>query len=99
MALTVPQRLAALGELYKARNKLYGNDYLKFGAALSAMFPEGITLKGEDQFGRMALFFNCFQKLSRYASSMPNGQQLDSLSDLSVYAQMLSQFDEVKKCE
>lgn len=96
---TVPQRLAALGELYEARNKLYSNDYLKFGTALSAMFPDGLTLKGEEQFGRMALFFNCFQKLSRYARSMPNGQQPDSLNDLSVYAQMLSEFDEVKKCE
>lgn len=93
MRRTVPIRLADLGKLYAERNKIYGNDYLKFGGALAAMFPNGLTLKGEEQFGRMALFFNIFQKLSRYASSMPNGKQRDSLDDLAVYAQMLQEFD------
>lgn len=91
---TVPDRLAALGALYLERNKLYKDNYKQMGRILCGMFPEGITLKTEDDFNRFALFLQGVHKKTRYARSLltPTGHA-DSLDDDTVYCQMLAEVD------
>lgn len=90
---TVPQALADLGAIYKQRNAIYGNNYKLFGHAMTALFPDGITIKTEEDWNRLSLFLHCADKLSRYAASFKQGGHVDSLDDLSVYAQMLQEVD------
>jgi hypothetical protein len=63
------------------------------------MFPEGLTLKTEEEFNRFAIFLQIIHKNSRYANSMLSGGHADSLDDITVYAQMLREFDSIKKGE
>lgn len=91
---TVPKRLSDLGNLYAERNKLYGDNYKRFGETLMSHFPDGIELKNSDDFNRFALFCQVMHKLSRYARAMPSSGHSDSLNDLSVYAQMLGEWDD-----
>lgn len=90
---TVPERLAKLGDLYRERNKLYGDNYKRFGQTLVSFFPNGITLKTADEFNRFALFLNVMHKVTRYARAMPSGGHEDSADDMAVYAQMMQEMD------
>ena len=99
MTKSVPQALRDLGELYEERNKMYKNNYLNFGKQLVALFPDGLTLRTEEEFNRFALFMQLVHKLSRYAHSLLNGGHDDSLDDTSVYAQMLREYDGLMKEE
>lgn len=96
---TVPDRLTALGDLYRERNKLYGDNYKHFGKTLAGLFPHGITLQGAEQFNRFALFIQCVHKLSRYARGGMTEGHPDSLDDNAVYSQLLSEYDELCKVE
>ena len=91
---SVPEKLEALGKLYADRNRAYGNNYKLYGAIAAALFPNGITLKTEEEFNRFALFSHCLDKFTRYARSMPKRGLPDNLDDIAVYAQMLSETDE-----
>ena len=89
----VPEALSDLGKLYEERNKLYKDNYKNFGKILIGFFPQGITLKTEEELNRFALFMQTVHKQSRYAHSLLEGGHADSLDDLSVYAQMLQEVD------
>lgn len=99
MTKSVPQALRDLGELYEERNKLYKNNYLNFGKMIKGMIPDGVELKTEEDFNRFALFMQLVHKCSRYAHNLTNGGHDDSLDDLSVYSQMLREFDGLMKDE
>lgn len=90
---SVPRALADLGKLYRQRNKLYGSNYKHFGMVLHGMFPNGLTVKGPEEFNRLALFLQLVHKLTRYARAMPKKGHVDSLDDIAVYAQMLQEYD------
>lgn len=94
---TVPASLHALGDLYEERNKLYGDNYKKFGNVMSAMFPEGMTLRGADDFNRIGLFVQVVSKIGRYAEQFDKDGHEDSLDDLAVYSQMLAEVDRMVK--
>lgn len=89
---TVSERLTKLGNLYKERNKLYKDNYKRFGDVLIAMFPDGIHLTTAEEMNRFALFLQLVHKLTRYARSIK--PHADSLDDLTVYAQMLREYDD-----
>ena len=99
MVKSVPQALSDLGALYEERNKLYKNNYMHLGHMIAAMFPEGLILKTPEEFNRFALFLMLAHKQSRYAHSLLNGGHIDSLDDMSVYAQMLQEYDGLMKEE
>jgi len=90
--MKVPERLAALGQLFEERNKLYGDNYKNFGKVMIGLFPKGVNLATEEEFNRFCLFVQIVHKVSRYAQAMRDGHA-DSLDDLSVYAQMLQEYD------
>lgn len=90
----MPDRLKALGDVYRERNKLYGNTYLEFGRSLYFMFGGPITLSTPEEYGRFSMFMHIVGKVSRYSQMVKRGGHEDSLNDLSVYAQILQEFDE-----
>ena len=94
---TVPQRLSELGEMYKERNKKYGSNYLEFGAIMKAMFPMGLRLETEEEFNRFTIFVQAFAKFTRYAKTIKSGGHADSLDDISVYCQMMREYDDAMK--
>jgi hypothetical protein len=88
---TVPEILRDCAATYEQRNRLYGDNYKKFGDVMKAIYPQGIALYGVDEFNRFGIFVQCISKLTRYAESLTKGGHKDSAHDLSVYAAMLEE--------
>jgi hypothetical protein len=86
-------RLMKLADLYKQRNALYKDNYKRFGKILVQLFPDGLHLKTEEDFNRMAIFLQVVHKITRYAQNATAGGHEDSLDDMAVYAQMLAEYD------
>lgn len=96
---TVGEKLAHLGKIYEERGAVYGKDYHHTGQALAAMFPDGLVLRTPEQFRRHMILCFMLAKLMRHANSiMAHGAgHLDSLDDLSVYAQMARELEEMER--
>lgn len=91
MTKSVPELLRACATTYEERNKLYGDNYKKFGRVMEAMFPNGLHLRTIQDFNRYGIFVQCASKLMRYAENLDKGGHQDSAHDLSVYAAMLEE--------
>lgn len=89
----VDQALSDLGDIFKQRNSLYGDNYKRFGPSLMSMLPAGVKIETANDMNRFALFVMIFSKVTRYANQFASGGHPDSLDDLSVYAQMLRELD------
>ena len=61
-----------------------------------ALFPNGVQLKTEEDFGRWGVFSTIIGKMHRYAVNFDKGHD-DSLRDAIVYAAMLRELDGEKK--
>jgi hypothetical protein len=92
--LGVPERLAALGDLFAQRNTVYGDSWKRNGALIAAFFPNGVRLETAEDFGRFNTLLMLINKLQRYARNFDSGGHADSLDDLAVYAQMLRHLDD-----
>jgi len=88
---TVPEILRDCASTYEERNKIYGDNYKKFGHAMSAIFPNGLCLYTAEDFNRLGVFIQCLSKLTRYSEALTRGGHQDSAHDLSVYAAMLEE--------
>lgn len=88
---SVPELLRECAETYEQRNKLYGDNYKKFGRVMSAIFPNGLSLYTVEEFNRLGIFIQCLSKLTRYSENLTRGGHQDSAHDLSVYAAMLEE--------
>lgn len=91
---SVAARLRALGKLRESRAALYGDDYKHFGKIVKALFPGGVRLKTAEEINRFGLLLRIVSKTSRYARSFERGGHEDSLDDISVYAQLLAEYDD-----
>jgi hypothetical protein len=81
--------LQEAAKTFEERGRVYGESYLNYGKIMAAIFPDGITIKGEEAFNRFALFFHCVNKIQRYSQNLEKGGHQDSAHDLCVYAAML----------
>lgn len=90
---TVPEMLRAAAAIYEQRNKLYGDNYKRFGPIMALLFPDGIELNGGDDFNRFGVFVQMIAKCTRYAEQFSRGGHEDSLDDLAVYTMMLQELD------
>ena len=88
---TVPEILRECASTYEERNKMYGDNYKKFGHAMAAIFPNGLCLYTVEDFNRLGIFIQCLSKLTRYSETLTRGGHQDSAHDLSVYAAMLEE--------
>lgn len=96
----VTKALEEAAELFEDRTKDYGEAYKAFGKVMVEMIPVSkrpLVLKDERDFNRMGIFVHIINKVMRYAYNFENGGHEDSLTDLSVYAQMLAQIDKEGK--
>jgi hypothetical protein len=93
----VPDMLRESAATYEERNKVYGDNYKRFGHTMLTLFPEGITLSTADDFNRFCLLLMNIHKISRYTKSFKSGGHDDSLLDISVYATMLREVDKEAK--
>lgn len=90
---TVPERLDALGTLFKQRNEEYQQNYRRFGSIVRAITGK-VILQTDEDFNRFALLVQIVAKVSRYGHSFEAGGHADSLDDASVYCQMLREVDD-----
>lgn len=89
----VPENLRKAAETYEERNKLYGDNYKRFGQIMTALFPDGILLKTIEDHNRFGVFVQIVSKITRYAEQFIGGRHADSLLDTSVYSMMLMELD------
>lgn len=87
------ERLVASAQLFKERAAVYGENYLKHGLVLQALFPNGFRLQSVNDHNRFGLLTQVVAKLTRYCENFNEGGHEDSLNDLSVYSQMLAYVD------
>lgn len=97
MSKFVPEALRAAAGIYEERNKLYGDNYKRFGLVVAALFPDGISIaSAEDPVkagNRLGVLIQILSKLTRYCENFNRGGHADSLEDLAVYAMMLRELD------
>lgn len=86
-----PEILEEGAATYRQRNAIYGDNYLKFGHVMAAMFPEGLVMRGADEFNKLGVFIQVLSKVTRYAEQLEKGGHYDSALDLCVYAAMLAE--------
>lgn len=89
---TVPDMLRDAAKIYDERNKMYGDNYKRFGPALNGLM-NGAVLKTPDDFNRFGLLVQIFSKVSRYCNMFDKGGHDDSLDDIAVYVMMLKEID------
>lgn len=93
----VPEQLRKAASLYEERNKLYGDNYKKFGRLVDALFPDGIPSgqveNNAEYHNRVGVLIQLLSKLTRYCANFGDGGHSDSLTDLAVYAIMLQELD------
>lgn len=93
LAREVAKMLFQSAQTMLERNKVYGSNYKMVGKLFVDLFPEGLTLKTEDEFNRFHLFMLEIVKLSRYAVNYKSGGHSDSRVDGIVYAAMVEALD------
>jgi hypothetical protein len=91
-------RLKKLFDLYSSKNKKYGGAYKNSGKVFIGLFPNGLMLSSELDFLRYAIFSMMITKMIRYSKNFECGSK-DSLEDLAVYSQMLSELDDSMNTE
>lgn len=91
---TADEFLAEAAETFKARNKIYDNNYKNVGRVLAGMFPEGLVVKTADDWNRLHIFLLGVVKQTRYANNWNAGGHADSAHDNTVYSAMLESIDE-----
>lgn len=87
------ERLRKAAELADQRSAVYKDNFKRIGKLMMIHFPEGVTLKTEDDFIRYHLFVMGELKHSRYGTNFHNGGHEDSLMDEAVYSAMLAEYD------
>lgn len=79
--------LADMAETYRERGKLYKDNYLRMGPVMTALFPEGVVLRSEQDFIKWHLLDWAVGKITRFAST--GMTHIDSIHDAAVYLAML----------
>lgn len=96
---TVSTNLHEAAATFEQRNKLYGDNYKRFGCVMGALFPNGIELISNDDWNRFGVFFHMVGKVTRYAVNLKDGGHKDSAHDMIVYAAMLEELTQEPKQE
>ena len=79
--------LVEMGETFRERNKVYGDNYKRVGEVMSILFPDGVELKTVEDYNIWHLFELMIVKLTLFTNS--NLTHEDSIHDAAVYAAMV----------
>lgn len=93
------QILLEASKTFRERNAVYKDNYKNIGKVMTGFFPEGVTLRTEEDFNRFHLFVLMMVKGTRYSQNWNNGGHQDSIRDACVYAAMLEAVDEAIDAE
>jgi len=93
----VPDKLESLASIYRERGGHYGDNYLHMGKVFMGLFPRGVVLDTEEKFNRFHFLVHLTSKLSRYTQMFEERGHPDSFDDLSIYAQMANEYDDLVK--
>lgn len=85
--------LEAAAKTFRERNAVYGDNYLRVGGMMAAMFPDGVNIKTAHDWNRMHILMLDMVKKSRYAVNWYAGGHEDSVLDATVYSAMLAAID------
>lgn len=91
--ITPDQMLRDAAATFEERGKIYGDNWLRIGPMLAALFPQGVMLRSPEDFNRFHLFMLKCVKLTRYGVTWDQGGHLDSIHDDVVYSAMLECLD------
>ena len=80
-------------ETFAERQLVYGDNYLRFGKVMEALFPDGFQISKADDWNRFGILVQEISKLTRYCNNFQEGH-IDSQHDLGVYAFMLESLDQ-----
>lgn len=94
---TAADKLEAMAATFRERNKIYGDNFVRVGNAMHAMFPAGLTINSPADWTRLYFFMLQLVKASRYATNFETGGHADSVHDAAVYAALLEAFDEQQR--
>jgi hypothetical protein len=97
--MTPDEYLSAASDTFCEKRKQYGNNYRVLGKVMSAMFPDGLTIKTETDWNRIHLFLLSMVKKTRYANNYEKGGHEDSIIDDIVYLAMLHEIDDEATCK
>lgn len=78
--------------LYKERNAYYGDSFSRWGPVFTALFPDGVRVRTDDDWNRLTCLGHVIDKLVRYTTDFHRPHQ-DSIRDLGVYAHILEGLD------
>lgn len=84
---------------FEERQEIYGDSWLIAGETLHSLFPDGLTIKGPEEWNRLAIFMHQINKVRRQASQFKEGGHIDSSHDLMVYASMMEALEQNLKSE
>lgn len=77
---------------YRDRNRVYGNNYKRFGIIMHSLYPKGVDFTTPEQWNRFGIILQMISKLSRYVTD-PAAGHIDSIHDMGVYSFMLEELD------
>lgn len=82
---------------FKDRNERYSENWRSMGPIMTALYPEGIILRTEEDFVKFSLFEWALGKFVRFART--GHQHQDSLLDAAVYLCILNAYLDENKPE
>ncbi len=89
----VSAELIRLATLHEVKEREYGDAiYKSFGSKLLTLLGE-IHIRTASDWGRVSLLILQIMKIDRYIVNFHKGGHSDSLSDLTIYAQLLAELD------
>ena len=91
---TAADTLEDMAATFRERNAVYGDNYLRLGQSMHALFPQGLTVATPEDWTRLYFFMLTQVKLSRYATNFSKGGHADSAHDSAVYGALLETYDE-----
>lgn len=90
----VVEKIEAALETAKDRSLIYGEGHFDTGRAMANLFPNGVTLRTDEDFARFMTFCLIMVKISRYAHNFSMGGHRDSIHDNGVYSFILEDIDD-----
>lgn len=79
-----------MAKTFEAKNKQYKDNWITVGKVFVALYPEGITLKSEQDFVLFHWMSWKIGKLSRFVNT--GHKDLDSIHDDAVYTAMIETY-------
>lgn len=89
VADSIATKMEAAVKTFRERNVLYGDNFVHFGKAMQAVFPNGARFETVDEWNRLGVLVQIVAKCTRYGASFSEGGHVDSAHDAGVYSFIL----------